>query len=146
WSAVAQSLRGPVDVIADAGRLTPGTPSLGAALASDRLILVTRPGVDQYGHLRERLRWIVDETAHRAERPDLGVLLVTPWKERHEAGALNRLLHSGGLDVPVTGVLAHDDGAADALAGRRPRPLDRSLLVRSARELAAELAGAEESQ
>lgn len=141
WAAVAQSLRRPVDVIADVGRLTPGAPSLAVALASDRLLVVARPGVDQYGHLRERLRWIAEETAHRAERPDLGVLLIAPWKERHEAEALNRLLHSGGLDVPVVGVLAHDDAAADALSGRRPRPLDRTLLVRSARELAAGLAG-----
>lgn len=146
WSAVAQSLRGPVDVITDVGRLTPGTPSLGAALASDRLLLVARPGVDHYGHLRERLRWILEETAHRAERPELGVLLVAPWKERHEADALNRLLHAGGLDVPVAGVLAHDDDAADSLAGRRPRPLGRTLLVRSARKLAAGLAGVGEQR
>ncbi|MBE6475489.1 MAG: hypothetical protein E7Z95_07980 [Actinomyces succiniciruminis] len=141
WSAVAHSLRGTVDVIADVGRLTPGAPSLAVALASDRLLMVARPGVDQYGHLRERLRWIAEEPAHRAERPELGVLLVAPWKERHEAQALRQLLQSGGLDVPVVGVLAHDDAAADALSGRRPRPLENTLLVRSARELAAGLAG-----
>ncbi|MDU0348411.1 hypothetical protein [Actinomyces sp. MRS3W] len=146
WAAITRSLRGPIDVIADLGRLTPGAPSLAAALASDRLLLVTRPGVDHYGHLRERLRWIVEETAHRAERPELGIILIAPWKERHEADDLERLVRAHGLDIPVLGVLAHDEAAADSLAGRRLRPLDRTLLVRSARELAGRLADMGEGQ
>ena len=115
--------------------------SLSIALASDLLLFVTRPGVDAYGHLRDRLRWIIEETAHRAERPGLGVVLIAPWKQRHEADDLTRLLRSGDVEAPVVGTLAHDPGAADSLAGRRPRPLGRTLLVRSARALAAALHG-----
>lgn len=136
WTALAGSLRGRVDVIADVGRLAPGTPSLAVALASDILAIVVRPGVENYGHLRERLTWITEETSHRSERPQLGVILVAPWRLRHESDDLRRLLRSGGIDAPVLGVLAHDDGAADSLAGRRPRPLARTLLVRSARDVA----------
>ena len=142
WAALATSLRRHGDVIADVGRLAPGAPSLGIALASDLTILVTRPGVENYGHLRERLSWILNDASHRAERVQMGVVLIAPWKNRHESTDLSRLLQSSDLHVPVLGVLAEDTGAADALAGRRPRPLGRTLLVRSARELATALAGA----
>ena len=139
WGAVATRLRTARDVLCDTGRLTPGSPSLPIAMSSDLLLLVSRPGVDAYAHLRDRLRWILEETTHRTERPDLGVLLITPWKQRHEADDLHRLLRSSGLDVPVLGVLAHDTNAADSLTGRRPRPLGHTLLVRSARAAAASL-------
>ena len=139
WGAVAARLRTAWDVLCDVGRLIPGSPSLPIAMSSDLLLLVTRPGVDAYAHLRDRLRWILEETAHRAERPDLGILLIAPWKNRHEAGDLHRLLGSSGVDVPVVGTLADDPGAADSLAGRRPRPLRRTLLVRSARAVAASI-------
>lgn len=139
WGAVATRLRTARAVLCDTGRLVPGSPSLPIAMSSDLLLLVSRPGVDAYAHLRDRLRWILEETAHRAERPDLGVLLIAPWKRRHEAADLHRLLQSSGVDVPVVGVLALDAGAADSLAGRRPRPLGRTLLVRSARAAVASL-------
>ena len=131
WGAIAARLRTDRDVLCDVGRLAPGVASL----------FVTRPGVDAYGHLRDRLQWIIEETAHRAERPGLGVVLIAPWKQRHEADDLTRLLRSGDVEAPVVGTLAHDPGAADSLAGRRPRPLGRTLLVRSARALAAALHG-----
>ena len=141
WGAIAARLRTDRDVLCDVGRLAPGVASLSIALASDLLLFVTRPGVDAYGHLRDRLQWIIEETAHRAERPGLGVVLIAPWKQRHEADDLTRLLRSGDVEAPVVGTLAHDPGAADSLAGRRPRPLGRTLLVRSARALAAALHG-----
>ncbi|BDA64983.1 hypothetical protein [Actinomyces capricornis] len=140
WAGLAASLRRHGDVIADVGRIAPGAPSLGVALASDITVLVTRPGVENYGHLRERLLWMLNDAGHRAERLRLGVILIAPWKNRHEGADLARLLHSSGVSAPVLGVLAHDTGAADALAGRRALPLGRSLLVRSARTLLPALA------
>ncbi|CAM3063860.1 hypothetical protein ACSL103130_11205 [Actinomyces slackii] len=141
WAALAACLRSHGDVVADVGRIAPGAPSLGVALASDLTILVTRPGVENYGHLRERLSWIINDTAHRSEQVRLGVILIAPWKSRHEGADLSRLLQASGFNVPVLGVLAHDPAAADALAGRRPRPLGRTMLVRSGRTLTANLAG-----
>ena len=142
WSGLATSLQRQGDIIADVGRLSPGAPSLGVAMASDITLVAVRPGVENYGHLRERLSWIVAETARRSERVRLGVLLIAPWKARHEADDLTRLLRGSGLEVPVIGVLAFDQSAADSLAGRRARPLGRTLLVRSARTVATALAGA----
>ncbi|WP_243118328.1 hypothetical protein [Actinomyces wuliandei] len=152
WSALATSLRGSEgageagagagggrDVVADVGRIGPGVPSLGVALTADLTVLVTRPGVEHYGHLRERLAWLREETASRMGPAALGVVLIAPWRSRHEGADLARLLQASGLEVPVLGVLAEDAAAADVLAGRRQRPLGRSLLVRSARALASSM-------
>ena len=141
WAGLTTSLHQHGDVIADVGRLSPGAPSLGAALASDITLFVVRPGVENYGHLRERLSWIIAETSRRSEQARLGILLIAPWKVRHEAEDLTRLLRGSNLEVPVVGVLALDPGAADSLAGRQARPLGRTLLVRSARTVATALAG-----
>lgn len=136
WAQLASTLQQRGDVIADVGRLAPGAPSLGVALASDLTIMVTRPGVENYGHLRERLIWLQESSRH-SEPIRLAVLLIAPWKLRHEGKDLDRLLRSSGIDVPVVGILPVDTTAADALAGRRARPLGRTLLVRSARAVAA---------
>ena len=125
WLGLATSLHQQGDVIADVGRLAPGAPSLGVALASDI----------------ERLSWIVAETSRRSEQARLGILLIAPWKARHEADDLSRLLRGSGLEIPIVGALAFDQSAADSLAGRRSRPLGRTLLVRSARTVATALAG-----
>ena len=82
WSGLATSLHRQGDVIADVGRLSPGAPSLGVAMASDIALVAVRPGVENYGHLRERLSWIIAETSRRSERVRLGVLLIAPWKAR----------------------------------------------------------------
>ncbi|AYD90498.1 hypothetical protein D4740_03755 [Actinomyces sp. 2119] len=123
-------------MIADVGRIGPGVPSLGVALSADLTVLVARPGVEHYGHLRERLSWLREEADRRSGPTTLGVVLIAPWRSRHEGADLARLLQASGLDVPVLGVLAEDSSAADVLAGRRQRPLGRTLLVRSARALA----------
>lgn len=136
WGTLANQLRTDRDVLCDVGRLSAGTPSLPVALASDVLLFVVRPGVDAYGHLRDRLRWVLEETALRPERPYLGVVLIAPWKARHEAADLERLLRSTGLDLSVFGPLAYDLKAADALAGRRASSLRRSMLVRTAAAMA----------
>ena len=142
WAQLASTLQRRGDVIADVGRLAPGAPSLGVALASDLTIMVTRPGVENYGHLRERLMWLQENSRH-SEPIRLAVLLIAPWKSRHEGKDLDRLLRSSGLDVPIVGLLPEDTPAADALAGRRPRALRRTLLVRSARTVAATIVAGE---
>ena len=141
WGAIAARLRTDRDVLCDVGRLAPGVASLSIALASDLLLFVTRPGVDAYGHLRDRLQWIIEETAHRAERPGLGVVLIAPWTQRPPPAHIPRRLWPGDVAAPGGATGPHARGPADSLAGRRPRPLGRTLLVRSARALAAALHG-----
>lgn len=139
WPAVATHFASLTDrdVVADCGRLTPGSPALPLVTGADVVLVVVRPRLESYAHLRSRLRWLADATTHRA--PTVGVVVVSA-----DAGApreLAELLAYSGIRARVLGPLAEDHRAADALAGRTQRGLSRSLLIRSARELAAEAHG-----
>jgi MinD-like ATPase involved in chromosome partitioning or flagellar assembly len=123
------------DVIADCGRLTPGTPSFPVVTAADVVVLVVRPRLEAYAHLRERLRWLAAGQGGPHAGPAVGIVLVTDPRDHQSAQDLTRLLAHSGLHAAVLGRLADDARAADVVAGRVERGISRSLLVRSAREL-----------
>lgn len=108
------------DVLIDAGRL-PTTPLAGPLLESaDQLVLVVRPRVEELTALAHRMQLLT------SLGPSPVVLLVgeRPYGPDEVADTLG---------VPVVGVLAHDPGAADALAAAgSDRRLARSALLRSA--------------
>lgn len=135
WPALATVFaHARATVVADCGRLVPGTPALPVVQAADAVLLVVRPRVEAYAHLRERLRWLASlDVAGR--RPGLGVVVVTDPRDTSSPAELEQLLAHERLPVPVVGRLADDARAADVLAGRLHRGIARSLLVRSAREL-----------
>jgi MinD-like ATPase involved in chromosome partitioning or flagellar assembly len=111
-----------VDVVVDYGRLTPDPLSLPFLRHADRVLMVVRPTVDQLRPAASRV-----ETLARQE-VDASLLLVgdTPYgpDEVEES-----------LGVPVTGSVAWDPSAAEALRGGRGRDVRRSPLVRSAGSL-----------
>lgn len=139
WSAVAGALRDVpgTDVLVDCGRVTPGTPVLPLLTAADAVVLCVRPMVEAYAHLRERLRWLAGQLrAGELGSVPVGVTVVTEAGDTVATRDLDRLLQHAQLQVSVLGRVASDPKAAEALAGRRARRLDRSMLIRSARELA----------
>lgn len=137
WPALAAYLAAVPgrDVLVDCGRLTPGSPVLPVVHASDVLLLVARPRLEAYAHLRERLRWLVSTPTAHGPGPAVGVVLITDPKDDRSVTELGQLLAHSGLTVPVLGRLAHDERAADVLGSRVDRPVRRSLLARSARQL-----------
>lgn len=137
WPALAGLLRhhAGANVVADLGRVGPGSPVLPLAQACDALVLVTRPAVEAYAHLRERLRWLATLQDSAGGGPALGVVVVADPREPRVSSELARLLGHSGLQVPVVGVVAHDPRAADVLQGRVARGISRSMLVRSVRGL-----------
>jgi MinD-like ATPase involved in chromosome partitioning or flagellar assembly len=140
WPAVAAGLRDSagVDVLADCGRVTPGTPVLPVLTAADAVILCVRPAVEAYAHLRERLRWLAGPLRlGELGGVPVGVVVIGPAKDTSAARDLHRLLQHDGISAPVIAQLAEDRKAADTLAGRRTGRLVGSLLVRSARDLAS---------
>lgn len=141
WPALGSTLHDmPGDVLADCGRVTPGTPVMPILSASDAVVFVTRPAVESYAHLRERLRWLVEPLRiGQAGAVPVGIVLVTSSSDSHVGRDLDRLLQSERLQVSVLGRIADDQKAADALAGRTSRRIDRSLLIRSAREVAGSI-------
>lgn len=141
WPTIGNTLRDmSADVLADCGRTAPGTPVMPVLSASDAVIFVVRPTVEDYAHLRERLRWLVEPLRiGQAGAVPVGIVLVAPSKESNVGRDLDRLLQSEQLQVSVLGRIAMDPKAADTIAGRTVRRIDRSLLVRSAREVAGSI-------
>ncbi|MCV2394543.1 hypothetical protein OEB99_09515 [Actinotalea sp. M2MS4P-6] len=141
WPTLAQLLhRLPTaNVVADLGRLVPDTPVLPLVQACDALVMIVRPSVEAFGHLRERLRWLASLEQLPGGAPAVGVLVVTESSDRRSATDLQRLLASSGITVPVLGTIALDRHAADVVQGRLDRGLSRSLLVRSVRSLVPSL-------
>jgi len=136
WPAIGSVLRGYAGtVVADAGRLTPDSPALPLVLESDALVFVVRPTIEGYAHLRERLRWLTTFDSGMRPLPALGVVAVTDAREAGAIRDLELLLGHAGLRVPVLGAVGVDQKAADVVAARVARGIDRSLLVRSARHL-----------
>ncbi|GAA4064770.1 MULTISPECIES: hypothetical protein [Actinomadura] len=155
WGPLARAFAGlaPVDVLADCGRLGAGTPLLDLVRASDMLVLFTRATLEQVAHLRERIAALAGEL--RGGPPVGVVVLADPRDFRASIAEVDRIVTSahqrlradaaagGGPPPPpvsVLGGLALDPKGAELLAGRWGGRLDRSLLIRSAREIAGTLA------
>ncbi|MFI0405104.1 hypothetical protein [Actinomadura sp. 3N508] len=155
WGPLGRAFAGlaPVDVIADCGRLGADTPLLGLMHEADLVVLLTRATLEQVAHLRERVAAL---TAELRGGPPIGVLvLADPRDFRGSIAEVDRILagarHRGTAhdpaqgppppDVTVLGGLALDPKGAELLSGRWGGRLDRSLLIRSAREVAGDLVG-----
>lgn len=133
WPYIGASLRSAApDVLADCGRLAPGSPVLPVIERSSALIMVARSDIAALAHLRERLGWLQDTLrANGGEPVPTGVLLVGDPTDQRSADDLGRLLASGGIDVPVLGTVAYEPKIVKILPSASERTLRRSLFVRS---------------
>ncbi|GII75515.1 hypothetical protein Sru01_04970 [Sphaerisporangium rufum] len=143
WEPLAQALRAMpgTDVIADCGRVG-SYPAINGLLAgADLVVLFARPQLDQVAHLRDRVTTMGNMLAERTRTPPaLGVVVVAEPKEFSRAiGEVRRVMAAAGLPDLVLGGLAYDPKGAELLRGEWGGRLDRTLLIRSARELAANL-------
>ncbi|PZS31965.1 MAG: hypothetical protein DLM59_08975 [Pseudonocardiales bacterium] len=129
-----------VDVLADCGRLYPGTPAMEVLKGSALTVLVTTPEVDAVAHLRARATSLCLQLGTAGfEGVPVGVLVVADPKETDGPREVESVLASSGVPVRVLGRIARDEGAAAMLRGQWGGRLSRSLLVRSAREVATVL-------
>ncbi|WP_225992896.1 hypothetical protein [Actinomadura rudentiformis] len=154
WGPLGRAFAGldPVDVLADCGRLGAGTPLLDLMREADLVLLFTRATLEQVAHLRERVAAL---SAELRGGPPIGVIvLADPRDFRAQIAEVDRVITSAQgrhtADAPVgappptvtvLGGLALDPKGAELLAGSWGGRLDRSLLIRSAREVAGELVG-----
>ncbi|NKZ05730.1 hypothetical protein [Actinomadura latina] len=155
WGPLGRAFAGlaPVDVLADCGRLGAGTPLTELLREADMVVLLTRATLEQVAHLRERVSALTEELRGG---PPIGVLVLADPRDfrgsiaevdRIIAGARNRGQAPDPAQGPpppgvtVLGGLALDPKGADLLSGQWGGRLDRSLLIRSAREVAADLTG-----
>ncbi len=117
-----------VDVLADCGRLGPGSPAREVVEAAALAVLVARPTAEEIAHLSSRI------DALRSAGCPLGVVLIgeQPYSAAEVADA---------VDAEILGVLADDPRGADLVSGSSAQPwgFRRSPLMRSARHVAAAL-------
>lgn len=130
----------PTDVIVDCGRLTSGSPVLPVALRADVLVVVVRPDIEGVAHLRSRLAQLQAMQRGRADEVvRVHVVVATNYRDTQSAGHLQQLLDAETLTASVAGVLAHDPKAAAVLSSTRVGNPARTLLLRSAAEIAKKL-------
>ncbi len=144
WPALGESLSSltDADVLADCGRLGPDSPAIALLRHACLVLLVVRADMAGIAHTRDRVAALSAQlNASGADGPPLGVVLVSePATRRRAQRQLTRLLRTAQPRAEVRGWLAFDLAGARMLAGQGRGRLDRSWLIRSARELAATLA------
>lgn len=133
WPHIGSALRSAdPDVLADCGRLGPGSPVLPVVERASALVMVARSDIAGLAHLRERLVWLTDALRAGGDTPvPMGVLLVGDAGDQRSVDDLTRLLASGGIDTPVLGTVAYDPKTVRSLLTAGERTLRRSLFVRS---------------
>lgn len=122
------------DVFVDCGRLDPGSPALPIATAADLLLLVCRPIVAELPRVAARAAELTAEGC----TPAL-VLVGHSSPSRRDRYPTDEVAEALGL--PVLGTLADDHQGAALLTGASSlsRALERSALVRTARDLTTAL-------
>lgn len=133
------------DVLADCGRLGPDSPAQALLPHAALVLLLTRTQPENIAHVRDRAaalhsRLHGQQRGAQPGRTAVGVLLVADAQRGAKVAAqVDEMLIASGSGARVAGVLADDPAGAEQLAGRRRGRLDKSLLVRSARRVVADL-------
>ena len=130
-----------LDVIADCGRIGADGPHYDLLAYASAVLLVTRDTLGEVVRLRERIAAVSTALAsrHRQHIP-VGVAVVAGHRGFHAALADVRQALGPGGTSRVIGGLAYDPQSAEALRGEWGGRLNRSMLLRTARELAGRLA------
>ena len=159
-AGAALALLPGLDVIADCGRIGADGPHYDLFASASSVVLVTRDTLAEVVRLRERVAAVTAALAGRHRNPPVRVVVVSGHRRFHVAiGEVGRALGgvagsglaergvagSGLAERPngagyVLGGLAYDPPSAEALRGKWGGHLNRSLLIRTARDLAGRLA------
>jgi hypothetical protein len=145
WDQVGAALAAvpEADVIADCGRLGADGRIYGLLARADAVVLVTRAHLGDLVRLRDRSAAIEAAIRNHGGLPGrLGALVVADHKHFSTATAdVRQVLSGAGCPVSLIGGLAHEPRSAEMLSGEWGGKLDKTLLIRTAREIAAHLAG-----
>ena len=131
------------DVIADCGRLGPDGPYYELLARAAIVVLIIRPSLGEVLRLRDRAAAVAVAAGRRGGREaSIGVLVIADRRGYRRALAEVRQA-VGGANSPVGLVagIAHEPKSAQRLRGEWGGRLDRTLLIRTARDAAAQLAG-----
>ena len=142
WGPVGKLLAAvpQADVIADCGRIGADGPLYDLLAESSAVMLITRPEMGEVIRLRDRVNSVaagLDKRGRRGFR--VAVAVVADQKNLRSAiGEVGQVVAQHGAAVMLGGI-ADDPKAARQLSGGWGGRLDKSLLIRSVREIAGHL-------
>jgi hypothetical protein len=143
WGPVGRVLaaNAQADVIADCGRLGADGPLYDLLAEAALIVLVTRASLGEVVRLRDRAAAVAAGLRKR-NRPGLQADVVMIGDYRHfrtSIAEIGEALSQVSAPARVVGGLADDAKGADLLRGEWGGKLDKSLLIRTARDIAENL-------
>ncbi|WP_282794171.1 hypothetical protein [Streptomyces sp. CC224B] len=146
FARLADSPHAPADVIADCGRIAGDSAVVEMFPQAALVLLVARTEPESLARVRDRAAALTAKLhggprgAAALATPLIGVVLVAdPAHSAKLAQQVDEMLTAARTGARVVGTLADDPAGAAQLAGRKRGRLDKSLLIRSARKVAADL-------
>jgi hypothetical protein len=144
WGPIGKALAGlpQADVIADCGRLGADGPLYDLLIEATTVVLVSKVHVADVIRLRDRAAAFAAAAQNRGRRGfGVGVVVVAEHKKfRAALGEVQHVLGQANAPATVLGGIAHDTKGADLLSGEWGGNLDRTMLIKTAREVAQQLA------
>jgi hypothetical protein len=118
----------------------PGSATVPVLQNADALLLIARPTVEGLSHLRERIRGFSEVLQLGTyDATPVGVALVASYRDARVVGEVQGILDRARLPAWVLGILDDDEKAAEAIRTGDGRRAGRSLLLRSAADIADRL-------
>jgi hypothetical protein len=130
------------DVIADCGRLGADGPQYDLVAQAAVVLLVTRPNAGDVIRLRDRTAAVAAAAGARGRRGFTSAVAVIADQRtlRATAAEVGQALSQRDVPAGVAGGIAHDPKGAELLRGAWGGRLDKTMLIRSVREIAQQLA------
>jgi hypothetical protein len=130
------------DVIADCGRLGADGPQYDLVAQAAVVLLVTRPNAGDVIRLRDRAAAVSAAASTRGRRGFTSAVAVIADQRnlRAMAAEVSQALAQGDVPAGLVGGIADDPKGAELLGGSWGGRLDKTLLIRTARETAQQLA------
>jgi hypothetical protein len=143
WGAVGKVLAAvpQADVIADCGRLGTDGPIYDLLAEASSVLLLTRATVGEVIRLRDRATALATALGKRG-RPAIRINVVVVADYKNIGFAVEQVgqaLRQGGAPGHVIGGLAYEPKSAEQLRGEWGGKLDKSMFIRTARAIAADL-------
>jgi MinD-like ATPase involved in chromosome partitioning or flagellar assembly len=143
WGPIGKALASmpQADVIADCGRLGADGPLYDLLAEATTVVLVTKVHVADVIRLRDRATAFAAAAQSRGRRNfGVGVVVVADHKKfRASLGEVQHVLGQANAPATMLGGIAHDTKGADLLSGEWGGNLDRTMLIKTAREVARQL-------
>ena len=143
WGPIGKALASmpQADVIADCGRLGADGPLYDLLAEATTVVLVSKVHVADVIRLRDRATAFAVAAQSRGRRNfGVGVVIVADHKKfRASLGEVQHVLGQANAPATVLGGIAHDTKGADLLSGEWGGNLDRTMLIKTAREVARQL-------